>query len=122
MIEQEQKYLAVLDEENKVVKIKSLSRLEKDGYSDGPKSSMEGPLYCVMVCNCSLSIIENNARLGWYLNEDIKKFVPPQPDPTYIFDNEEWDWKPNENLLYSPFGDGFNYRPGPQGVGWIKEP
>ena len=121
-MEEDQKHLAVLDEENKVLNITLLSRLDKDSFSDGPNSLEKGPFYCVMLCNCSYSLAENDAVIGWYLNEDIKKFVPPQPDPTYIFDNEKWDWKPNENLLYSPFGDGFNYRPGPQGVGWIKEP
>lgn len=120
-MEEDQKCLALLDEENKVLNIILLSRLDLDLFSDGPNSLEKEPFHCVMLCNCSYSLAENDAVIGWYLNEDIKKFVPPQPDPTYIFNEEELRWKPNENLLYSPFGDEFNYRPGPQGAGWIKK-
>lgn len=120
-MEKEKKYLAVLDDTNKVLNITLFSKINNDIYSDGPNSTIKEPFHCVMLCNCSYSLAENEAIIGWYLNEDIKKFVPPQPDPTYIFNEEECRWKPNENLLYKPFNDEFLYRPGPQGLGWIKK-
>lgn len=116
----EGKYVAVLNDENKVINILGMGPLDIDLFSDGPNSLEKEPFHCVMLCNCSESLTKNDAIIGYYLNEDLCAFLPPQPDPTYILDEDNLKWIPNKELLYDFYKNGILYRYDSENEIWVK--
>jgi hypothetical protein len=116
-------YVAVLNDENKVINISAINSLDIDLFSNGEgaiNNSGNVEFHCIMICNCSESLAQNDAIIGYYLNEDLCAFIPPQPDPTYILDEDNLKWIPNKELLYDFYKNGILYRYDSENEIWVK--
>jgi len=116
-------YVAVLNDENKVINISAMNSLDIDLFSNGEgaiNNSGNVEFHCIIICNCSESLVKNDAISGYYLNEDLCAFLPPQPDPTYILDEDNLKWIPNKELLYDFYKNGIFYRYDSENEIWVK--
>ena len=116
-------YVAVLNDENKVINISAMNSLDIDLFSNGEgaiNNSGNVEFHCIMICNCSESLAQNDAIIGYYLNEDLCAFLPPQPDSTYILDEDNLKWIPNKELLYDFYKNGILYRYDSENEIWVK--
>lgn len=65
--------------------------------------------------NTELNSYKNDPEIGYTYNNVLNAFIPPQPDPTYILDQENFVWNPNPELAYDIHGDGTLYKWNPNG-------
>ena len=66
--------------------------------------------------NGALDSYKNNQEIGYTYDNNLNAFVPPQPDPTYILDQDNIVWNPNPELTYDIHNDGVLYKWG--NIGW----
>lgn len=78
-----QKYFAALDENGIVVNYTTV---------DYPHSIIE--------YSADKSITKNQPMIGSSYNPELKAFIPPKPEETYILNFTTYNWEPDPNLEY----------------------
>ena len=108
-----EKSFAILDENNVVKNCYVIEDpLTENNY---PLES----LACVLCYDHEDSISKNSAAIGYIFDEDLKAFIPPCPDSTYILNTITFEWEPDPELEYDLHGDGKLYRYIPESKGWM---
>jgi len=66
---------------------------------------------------CGEGITNNEPLEDYFYNEDLNAFISPKPDPTYVLNNQSFEWEPDQQLEYNLHGDGVMYKW--NGSGWM---
>ena len=112
------KHFAVLDEDN-IVKNCYINPIISENEDPVPLDELEvcNPS-CVLCYDHEDSICLNSAAIGYTFDENLKAFIPPSPDSTYILNTSTFEWEPDPQLEYDLHGDGKLYRYNFELKGW----
>jgi hypothetical protein len=91
-------------------------------YIDGLEQEQVGQIpieqFNVLQYSLDNSITNNRAEIGYTYNKELNAFIPPQPEETYILNQETFVWEPDLNLTYELHGDGVFYKYNKELNGW----